>query len=69
MFTVYAKKEPMTDSVFLKYGTGKKFDAQVYKDENCLVPFARFMWDSSGRLTKRNKKIIINCFRYNLEWR
>lgn len=69
MLTVYAKLEPTTDEVTLKYfpETDKK-DVQIYRDEACTDPFARFPWHYSSRPTLRNKYVTLNCYRWKLQW-
>lgn len=69
MLTVYARKEPTTDEVTLKYAPEqKRFDVQVYKDKAGKMPFARFMWHYKSIPTKRNKYVTINCFKWAIEW-
>ena len=68
MLTVYAKYEPTTDAVIINMAPAqakRKRDLQIYKDEACTIPFARFMWWQK-RPTRRSKTVILNCFRWNI---
>lgn len=68
-FIKYARHEPTTDSTTLSlWPHSKKQDVQIYHDSNCKQPYARFMWWSSSKPTKRNKSVMINCFRWTLKW-
>ena len=71
MLTVYAKYEPTTDVVIrhVESVTAKrKRDVQIYKDEACTLPFARFMWWQK-RPTRRSKTVRLNCYRWNIVWK
>lgn len=76
-WTVYARKEPTTDSStmdMIKAAGGvlgvlsKKQDVQVYKDRKAKLPLARYPWYYRHRPTKRNKQIVVNCVIYKLVW-
>jgi hypothetical protein len=76
MITVYARKEPTTDSAtqdMLKsspelFNAKTMQDVQVYHDRECTQKYARWPWHYSSKPTKRNKAVTINCFRYRLVW-
>jgi len=68
--TVYARREPTTDSVLLESApqwAKTKKDVQVYKDQECTIPFARFMWFQDGP-DKRYRHVVLNCYEWKLEW-
>jgi len=70
LITVYAKREPTTDSVLKMYG-GKSngvYDVVVYKDKQCSNVFARIPWHYTSKPTRRNKYITLNCYKWRLEW-
>lgn len=68
-FTIYARKEPTTDDVLLKYAPGaKKFDVVLYADREGKLKKGTYRWDLSSKPTRRNKFVNFNCFRYRLEW-
>lgn len=64
----YARREPSTDSILKKYAPGeKKFDVQVYSDQEATKKYARFMWDQK-RPKKSDKKVMINGYPWELQW-
>lgn len=68
-FIKYARKEPTTGDVVKQYGQpGKVYDVQLYDDRAAKCPYARFVWSSSGKPTRRNKKVTVNCFTWELHW-
>ena len=67
--TLYARKEPSTDEILLKYApNAKKFDVAIYADNQAQNKRCVFRWDLSSKPTRRNKFVNFNCFRYRLEW-
>jgi len=68
-FIKYARKEPTTDDVVKKYGQPEKvYDVQLYDDRAAKHPYARFVWNSSAKPTRRNKRVVVNCFTWTLKW-
>lgn len=68
-FTLYAKREPTSDDILKKYApNAKKFDVVIYSDKEGQNKKCVFRWDLSSKPTRRNKYVMINCFRYKLEW-
>lgn len=67
--TLYARKEPTTDDVLKSFApNAKKFDVAIYSDKQAQNKKCVFRWDLSNKPTRRNKYVVINCFRYKLEW-
>lgn len=67
--TIYARKEPSTDEILLKYAPNQKeFDVAIYSDKLAQHKKCVIRWDLSSKPTRRNKWLTINCFRYRLEW-
>ena len=67
--TLYARKEPSTDEILLKYTpNAKKFDVVIYSDNRAQNKVCVYRWDLSNKPTRRNKYVMYNCFRYKLEW-
>lgn len=65
---VYARREPTTDAIAIKYGGSKKmYDVQVYRDRAMKKPYARFVYGNK-KPDRRNKTVTLNCFIWNLIW-
>lgn len=70
MITVYARREPTADSLRWSlpgYPFGKR-DVQVYRDAECTNPFARIPWHYSSCPRRAQKTIVLNCYRWRLQW-
>lgn len=64
----YARREPTTDWYIGKYGhKAMKYDVQIYDDEKCTSPYARFMW-YQRKPTRASKRVTVNCFTWGLVW-
>lgn len=68
LLTLYAKKEPTTDSVSVAFGLKKKLDTVIYKDRACTETYARWPWHYSSCPRRGQKRVTLNCWRWNLEW-
>jgi hypothetical protein len=71
LLSVYARLEPTTDEVLIKYDPKrvlKKMDVQVYKDEECTIPFGRYTWWQDQPI-QSDKTVVLNCYRWNLVWK
>ncbi len=68
LITVFARKEPTTDDVTLKYGPQGKKDTVFYRDRDCKHIFVRKPWYQSGQPTKATKTVQLNCFRWAVQW-
>ena len=65
--TLYLRREPTTDSTWLKYGTGERYDIQAYGDKDATDPVGRFIW-SNTKPRKGCKTVVLNCFRWRVVW-
>lgn len=67
--TLYARKEPSTDEILLKYApNAKRFDVVIYSDNFAQNKKCVYRWDLSSKPTRRNKYVTINCYKCKLEW-
>jgi hypothetical protein len=66
-FTLFARREPTTDSFAISVGAKSKLDLVLYEDKDCTKAASRYPWFYS-RPTRANKRVMHNCTRYNLEW-
>jgi hypothetical protein len=46
----------------------KQNNVEIFRDEECKIPFCTFLYDSKSKPTKRNKYITLNCYRWCLVW-
>jgi hypothetical protein len=68
MLTLYARQEPTTDSILLKYYPNtKKKDTVFYRDKECKDTYGRWSWNVSGRPTRR-KTVTLNCYKWRIKW-
>jgi len=73
MMTLYARHEPTTDWLTLKYSAiiggraAQQKDVVLYGDVECTNIKGRYPWHYK-RPDKRNKYIMHNCSRYALKW-
>lgn len=68
LLTVFARREPTVDSVAHALGCADKKDTVFYRDAQCTDFVARMPWHQSGRPRKNSKTVMLNCFRWNLQW-
>lgn len=69
--TLYARKEPTNDSVFLGYKTAKdrmQYDVVFYSDAEATQRRYRCPWHNPNIPTRRNKYQSINSVRWQLQW-
>ena len=57
---VYARSEPAAD--------GPWRDVVVYRDQQCTSVYCRIPGEYTSKPTRRNRWIVLNCFRYRLVW-
>jgi len=69
MIELFARREPTTDPIVLRYcGTGREFDdVVIYADADCTRPKARYAWGSC-RPDRRYRYVMLNCYRWRLVW-
>lgn len=68
LITVYARREPTRDSLSRSLGLGHKLDIAIYRDRACTVLFACFPWYYRRKPCARSKSVVLNCYRWALEW-
>lgn len=68
LLTLYARREPTTDSASVATGLGHKADVVLYADKDCTQAKVRWPWYFSNCPTRRNKYVTFNCWRWKLEW-
>lgn len=66
--TLFAKKQPTTDSVSQQLGLAEKQDTVIYRDRNCTKVAARWPWYLSNCPRRSQKTVMLNCYRWNLAW-
>lgn len=67
--TLYARKEPTTDSIWHKYGKGKvPKDVVLYQDGEATEKATIYPWYYSNKPRRNQKTIIHNCWRFKLKW-
>ena len=67
MTTLYFRREPTTDSTWIKYGPSKplKKDLVIYHDEAGIKEKARIPWHQSQN--RARKYVTLNCCRWKIE--
>lgn len=69
LLTLHLRLEPTTDSVWHRHGKGKiPMDVVAYRDPALTTPAARWSWDLSTRPTRRNKRVMFNCYAWQVTW-
>lgn len=61
LLTLYAQRMPA------KAAPGE-YDVCVYADRAGKTLKGRFAWYLSSKPTRRNKYVMLNCYRWRLEW-
>ncbi|WP_347990079.1 hypothetical protein [Methylomonas sp. AM2-LC] len=69
LITLFAKKEPTTDSVSIKHGLKHKMDTVFYRNAACTNVVARWSWDVSGCPRRGQKLVTLNCIKWSLSWK
>lgn len=68
LINLYARKEPTKDSASIFLGLGQKKDTVLYRDPECTIVAARWPWHYSNCPRRGQKRVTLNCFRWNLVW-
>lgn len=68
LLTLFARKEPTTDPVSLRWGPKGKKDTVVYQDEACTQFVARYHWYQSSCPRRGQKRTTLNCWDWALTW-
>lgn len=58
----------LSEQDMLRRGLFGKLDVVVYRDEALTDQFARFTWDLSNKPRLGQITVILNCYRWNLQW-
>jgi hypothetical protein len=70
--TLYARREPTTDAVTLKYVKDRRhpqwLDVVLYADAEALRPVARYPNHYSNKPRRSQRHVMHNCARYQLVW-
>lgn len=69
MLTLYLRREPGRPFP----GEGfppppRAFSVQAYADEAATVRKGRWAWWQSGRPDRRNRYVMLNCYRWRVQW-
>jgi hypothetical protein len=67
LLTLYLEKVPTNDPL-LSGSKMQKFDVVAYRDQEKTEVACRWPWYYSNKPTKRNKTVMMNCYRWNIEW-
>lgn len=74
---LFLRREPTTDSVMLYHPEvvmareilGKALlDVQAYADSDCTSPVGRWPWHYRNKPTRRNRRVMLNCYEYKAVW-
>lgn len=66
--TLYARREPTTDTVLRRHAPrSKRCDVVFYTDAACTRVYARWVWHYSPP-TRRRQSVSLNCYRWRLVW-
>lgn len=68
LLTLYARREPTVDVVSIQHGLAHKQDVVLYRDKECKQPKGRMCWHYSGLPRRNSRSVMLNCFRWNLQW-
>jgi|GEM_PF-6788919 len=63
LFTLYARREPD-----LKTICPQRFDVVLYKDSTATTFYGRWPWYYSSCPRRNQKRVVVNCSRWNLKW-
>jgi hypothetical protein len=65
--TLYLEKVPTNDH-FVRGLNEKLLDVVAYSDKGKGKIIGRWPWYYSNKPTKQNKTVMLNCYRWNIEW-
>lgn len=66
--TLFARREPTTDTVAIAHGMAHRKDVVVYADKDCTQLRGRFPWYYSGLPRRNSRSVMLNCYRWALQW-
>lgn len=64
---LYLRREPTRDPLLIQRGAGYRPDVVAYRDPECTRPAGRWPWHHK-RPDRRNRSIILNCYRWRAVW-
>jgi hypothetical protein len=67
LLTLYLEKIP-TNDWYAKDFKKIVYDVVAYRDQGKTEVACRWPWYYSNKPTKRNKTVMMNCYRWNIEW-
>ena len=65
---IFARLEPTTDAVALRYCRTVKRDCILYADQEATRRLAIWPWHYSNRPRRGQKSAMLNCARHRLVW-
>jgi hypothetical protein len=68
LITLFARKEPTSDTVSKALGMARRMDTVLYRDAACTDVAGRYSWFYSGCPDRRFKTVMLNCWKWKLEW-
>lgn len=72
LLPLYLRREPSTDPILRDHFTAhermKKADVVAYSDPRACKVKARWMWHQPSRPTRRNKRVTLNCYQWEVIW-
>lgn len=70
LLTVYLRHERTVDSLLPEHlkGQMRYHDVVVYADKTCSTFLGRFPWDISSKPRKSAQTVMLNCYRWRVEW-
>lgn len=68
LITLFARKEPTVDPVSIAHGLAHKQDTVLYQDRECTRRYAIWNWAYSNCPRRKQRTVMLNCYRWKLEW-
>jgi hypothetical protein len=67
--TLYLRREPTVDPVWLQYGEGlTRWDVRCYSDLECQNLKGIFSWWHTNKPCRGCRTVILNCWRWAVVW-
>jgi hypothetical protein len=64
LLPLYLRREPAREPG----GVNRRRDVVAYRDEASAIPAGRWPWHYSNRPTKRDRRVMLNCYRWRAVW-
>lgn len=74
LLPLYLRREVTTDAALRDYAKAagipipRKLDVIAYRTPACVKRIARWGWHSPTKPTRRNKRVMLNCFAWQAVW-